>query len=84
MKRFIIFRNDVSHGTVLLIKDFPYYITSHPLDDALGVEYFLSRSGLRKDGLRVVSRIEVTVPAKGIAMESVSPYLYEIECEEPK
>ena len=88
MKRFIVFRelrgSRVSHGTLLYSELEKISITSHPLDDALGVEYFVSLSGLARDALRVVSKTERNVLVEGSEAASISPYLYEIVLEEPK
>jgi len=56
-------------------------VTSHPLDDGMGVEYIML---LNDTYYKLSVGRECIVPAGGSAVASLSPYLYEITFEELK
>ena len=83
MKRFIVFRGtnapETSHGTALYLSKDRIWITSHPLDAALGVRYFISIDGSKEGSQELLRYQELSVPAPGLAVESISPHLYQLE-----
>lgn len=69
-----------SYGTCLTYEEENAFVTEHPLSEDLETCYYLRVSG--RD-YRFSSCVERFVTAQGIAVDSISPYLYEIKFEEP-
>jgi hypothetical protein len=83
MNRFIVFKdangNSVPHGTLLFCHSERVFITSNPLDPAMGTRFFVSQTGLRADAQEVTEIAEIPVPAPGVAEVSIAPYVYKLK-----
>ena len=86
MKRLLVIKQTdgikTDYGTLIYSAKEQISITSHPLDDGYGIEYFI-RLDPNQNDVKVASKTELIVRAPGIASASIAPYLYELKFEEP-
>lgn len=82
MKRFLVMKgsngSQQSHGTLIYLENQDIAITSHPLDDAFGIEYYVTTD---RGQHKVLSKTELSLPAPGIPISSIPPHVYQIKLE---
>lgn len=85
MKRFIVIKEQngarVSHGTLIYSEKEELCFTSHALDAALDAKYLVALDGDVQTARLVVSIDERFVSAPGCAVQSIAPYVYQLEFE---
>lgn len=84
MKRFLVVTEKAgvrsSHGTALWDEVSNNFITSKPIGDDMTAQYFISKDGSKdEDVQKVVGFEEEIVPAPGIGVASIAPYIYRLE-----